>query len=336
MLNFKQKILHVLMRTFCKKSDITFEEQFLKESLYFWKITRKYNASIRTDEDITKMQYTLLRENHVIEKGLSMRTPRKGFGQKKVFALLHRLDKYCDLYGEKDKEFLRYPLATIKYYIRYTEENGVSIPEIKSLYNALETKANIGTIEAHAGVMETSKDSILSLCQGDFRSLLYSRHSIRYFSKEQVPQKTIVEALELAQRTPSACNRQGWKTHVFKGEQSVKLVKWQAGARGFEEECNYSILVTANLKAFLWHEVHQAYIDGGLYAMNLINALHFSGLGTIPLSCGFEHEKLQKLLDFNIPENEVPIVLIVFGNMVDKFNVAVSSRKEITKTNTFH
>lgn len=115
MLNFKQKILHVLMRTFCKKSDITFEEQFLKESLYFWKITRKYNASIRTDEDITKMQYTLLRENHVIEKGLSMRTPRKGFGQKKVFALLHRLDKYCDLYGKKDKEFLRYPLATTRW-----------------------------------------------------------------------------------------------------------------------------------------------------------------------------------------------------------------------------
>lgn len=70
--------------------------------------------------------------------------------------------------------------------------------------------------------------------------------------------------------------------------------------------------------------------------MNLINALHFLGLGTIPLSCGFEHEKLQKLFDFNIPENEVPIVLIVFGKMVDKFNVAVSSRKEITKTNTFH
>lgn len=70
--------------------------------------------------------------------------------------------------------------------------------------------------------------------------------------------------------------------------------------------------------------------------MNLINALHFLGLGTIPLSCGFEYEKLQKLLDFNIPENEVPIVLIVFGKMVDKFNVAVSSRKEISKTNTFH
>lgn len=88
MLNFKQKILHVFMRTFCKKSDITFEEQFLKESLYFWKITRKYNASIRTDEDITKMQYTLLRENHVIEKGLSMRTPRKGVRSEKSICIV--------------------------------------------------------------------------------------------------------------------------------------------------------------------------------------------------------------------------------------------------------
>lgn len=30
------------------------------------------------------MQYTLLRENHTIEKGLSMRNPRKGFGKKSV------------------------------------------------------------------------------------------------------------------------------------------------------------------------------------------------------------------------------------------------------------
>ena len=89
--------------------------------------------------------------------------------------------------------------------------------------------------------------------------------------------------MELAQRTPSACNRQGWKTHVFLGDKSVELVKWQGGARGFENEIKGAILVTANLKAFLFYEVHQAYIDGGLYAMNLVNALQYSGFGSIPL-----------------------------------------------------
>lgn len=51
------------------------------------------------------MQYTLLRENHVIEKGMSMRNPRKGFGQQKVLILLDRLQKYFIQYGDKDKDF---------------------------------------------------------------------------------------------------------------------------------------------------------------------------------------------------------------------------------------
>ena len=40
-----------------------------KDIFYFHKLTIKYNASIHTDNDIEKMQYTLLRENHTIEKG---------------------------------------------------------------------------------------------------------------------------------------------------------------------------------------------------------------------------------------------------------------------------
>lgn len=142
--------------------------------------------------------------------------------------------------------------------------------------------------------------------------------------------------MELAQRTPSACNRQGWKTHVFTDDKSVELMNWQGGCHGFENELRYSILVTANLKAFLSYEVHQAYVDGGLYAMNLINALHSLGLGCIPLSCGFEYEKLQGLEKFGIQKNEVPIVIIAFGHLQDKFRVAVSTRKDINLTNTFH
>ena len=69
---------------------------FLKEWSVKWHIMRecvafgssllKYNASVNTDGDMYKMQYTLLRENHVIEKGMSLRNPRKGFGQQKVAA----------------------------------------------------------------------------------------------------------------------------------------------------------------------------------------------------------------------------------------------------------
>lgn len=332
----KYRLINLFVRILFPKSDTFLERNYIAEAFHFWRLSTQFNASHHTDEDMEKMQYTLLRENHVIEKGMSMRNPRKGFGQQKVDALLDRLNKYLSLYGEKDREFLRYPLSTIKNYISYTESRGTEIPELKEKYNELEERTGLGDIATHAGIALTTKADIQSKCNLDFESLLYSRHSIRYFSDEEVPQESIVKALELAQRTPSACNRQGWKTHVYKGTQSVDLVKWQGGSHGFEEECRNTILVTANLKAFLWHETHQAYIDGGLYAMNLINALHSLGLGCIPLSCGFEYPKLYQLKNFNIPENEVPIVIIAFGNLQDKFNVAVSTRKSIEQTNTFH
>ena len=35
---------------------------------------------------------------------------------------------------------------------------------------------------------------------------------------------------ESAQRSPSACNRQAWKTHIYFGDNSHNLLKWQGGA----------------------------------------------------------------------------------------------------------
>lgn len=78
----------------------------IKEGYIFIKKILKHNASINTDEDIMKMQYTILRQNHVIEKGMSMRFPRKGFGQDKVLFLICRLSKYYDLYGKEICFFL--------------------------------------------------------------------------------------------------------------------------------------------------------------------------------------------------------------------------------------
>lgn len=314
----------------------TLKITFFKEAIRFYKLTSKYNASIGTNSDIEKFQYTILRENHVLEKGMSMRNPRKGFGQEKVNAIIKKCEMYNTLFGSKDIAFLSYPLGTIKAYIEYTKKTGVEIQEIEKEYQKLTDKIHHIQIEQFAGIEEVSRNEILTKCDAGFKALLLSRHSIRYFSGEPVTQDVITEALEMAQRTPSACNRQGWKTHVFQGDKSVRLMKWQGGCHGFEEELTQSMLVTANLKAFMSYEVHQAYVDGGLYAMNLINAFHSLGIGGIPLSCGFGQDKLKKLSSFDIPENEVPILIFAFGNLPEHFKIAVSTRKSLSRTNIFH
>lgn len=311
-------------------------KSYFMEAYNFLKLTLKYNASMNTEKDIQKMQYTLSRETHTIEKGMSMRNPRKGFGQQKVINLIYRLMMYVKMYGIEDPAFLDYPLSTIKTYIEYTNNNGVLIPNIQEEFNKLIKLSGKTHVSNKAGIEVLTKETVLSQCNLNFESLLFSRHSIRYFSQEYIKDDVIKEALVLAQRTPSACNRQGWLTHIFRAPQSVDLIKWQGGSHGFENEIRCAILVTANLKAFLSYEVHQAYIDGGLYAMNLINALHSLGLGTIPLSCGFKYDKLSKLSDFNIPKNEVPIVIIGVGHLNETFKVAISERKPIEKTTVWH
>ena len=317
------------------RNNIRLELHFVKEALHFWLLTRKYNASAHTDDDIEKMQYTLARETHTIEKGMSMRNPKKGFGQIKVINLLKRLNKYNDLYKDRDRLFLDYPINTVNSYIHYMKNTGVSIPEIEKVYKELLMTSKCVPTEIDSGVMVETKEHILSLCNKDFESLLYSRHSLRYFSNVPVSVEKLNKALKMAQRTPSACNRQGWKTYVYMNNKSVELIKWQGGSRGFEDEIKCAILVTANLKAFLSYEVHQAYVDGGLYAMNLINSLHSLGLGTIPLSTAFDYKKLKLLRKFGVPENEVPILIIGVGEMQDRFSVAVSKRKDIKYTNNY-
>ena len=321
------------------KARLPLRMQFLFEVCHYWRLLCRYNASIATDRDILKMQYTLLRENHIIEKGMSIRNTRRGFGQQKVTALIERLRCYNRLYGAVDKDFLLYPLSTIKAYIAYQQRDGIAVSDIESAYLQLCQEANVIPTElsAPAGVQLMTANRLRKEAVGDFTSLLYSRHSLRYFQKQLPSRDMLDKALTLASRTPSACNRQAWHTHIFFGDDTHELLRMQGGCNGFCDDIHCCIVVTADMKGFLGHEPFQCFIDGGLYAQNLINALHYVGLGSIPLSCGFMSDHLQDIkCRFHIPDNEVMIVIIGTGIMTEEMKVAISTRRPVAATNSYH
>lgn len=313
--------------------------QFLLEVLGYWRRLCKYNASRNTDRDMQKMQYTLLRENHIIEKGMSIRQTHHAFGQAKVAALIKRLRKYQRLYGHTDRAFLYYPISTIKAYIDYQHNDNVEIPDIEHSFTLLCEEAGFSPkdIVLPAGIKNESASYLQEQAKSNFKDLLYSRHSIRYF-QDTLPSRALIDdALLLASRTPSACNRQAWHTHIYFGNDSHEILRMQDGCKGFYNDIHCCIVVTADMKGFLGHEPFQCYVDGGLYAQNLINALHYVGLGSIPLSCGFMNDKLQKIQNcFGIPENEVMILIIGVGVMYADMKIAISTRKPITQTNKYH
>lgn len=313
--------------------------QFLAETLHHWRSLCRFNADVDTERDIKKMQYTLLRQNHIIEKGLSMRNTRKGFGQAKVTTLITRLRRYHQLYATTDYDFILYPLSTIKAYIAYQRSEGIEIPQIEAAFKQLCDEAGVtpDDLQIPAGIEHMKATELQKEAKGDYASLLYSRHSIRYFLPIAPSTELIEQALVLASRTPSACNRQAWHTHIYRGDDAHELLRMQGGCNGFCDDIPCCIVVTADMKGFLSHEPFQCYIDGGLYAQNLINALHYVGLGSIPLSCGFKHHHLQHIHEaFHIPANEVLIVIIGTGVMVGNMKIAASTRRSITTTNTYH
>ncbi len=317
------------------KDFIEVYKTFVLETLGFFESLCRHNASSHTYKNKEKMQYVLLRQNHTIEKGMSLRNPRKGFGKQKVEVLLHDLEKYFALWGQTDSSFMQYPLSTIGCWIDYTKRSGEDIAKLEQKYHQLvkRCKAEPQGTDCTFTLLSAA---IQDKAKGNYKDLMFSRHSIRYFEPQRVSHEELDKALTIAQQTPSACNRQGWKTYIYESEDAHRLVQWQGGARGFEDEIQTAILVTANLRAFLFYEPYQAYVDGGLYAMNLINALHSIGLGTIPLSCGFKRRKLCQMHDeFHIPENEAPIMIIGTGYLPETVRVATSSRKPIEQTNTY-
>lgn len=311
----------------------------LRECLSYWRLLLRYSGSIQPANDKEKLRYLMLRENHIIEKGLSLRNTRVGFGQIKVEALLCKLDTYLTRYPVERDDHLLYLFSTVHRYIEYTHEQGVAIDGIEQHYRTLLQHAGLTESDLWPvqGVVQRTREDVLAVCNASFEALANSRHSLRMFSPEPPARELIVEALSLAQRTPSACNRQAWHTHVYTGQQAHDLLIQQGGCRGFEHEVPYAILVTADLRAFYSYEAFQAYIDGGMYVMNLLNALHSKGLGTIPISCGFYQQKLETLRrNFNVPDNELLIAIVGTGHYPDTFKVADSRRKAVELTNTFH
>lgn len=57
----------------------------------------------------------------------------------------------------------------------------------------------------------------------DFDTVTRTRHSVRGFSKREVPRATIDEALSLAQCSPSNCNAQPWHVTVVRGPRCDRL-----------------------------------------------------------------------------------------------------------------
>ncbi|MGD9420059.1 MAG: nitroreductase family protein [Verrucomicrobiota bacterium JB025] len=282
-----------------------------------------------------KLLGRIIASYHVVEKGLTMPETRLGFGVPLVRSLVKQCTLFQQKYGNSDDQW-RQAVAVLKEYIQFHDERNHSIePEIIS---SIRNLAEITPAPAAEQIKYSSVNYFAHIAD-PFESFSASRKSVRNYSSKEVPVELLREAVALATSSPSSCNRQGSRVHVISDTKTMQsTLAIQAGNRGFGHLANKLLIVTGELGAT--HNVferHMPYVDGGMFAMNLLYALHRKGIAACPLNCYLAGAKLAQIRQLcAIPDSESPIVMISCGYPPDDFLVARSSRMPADDVITVH
>lgn len=266
---------------------------------------------------------------HVLEKGLTMPERRLGFGQPMVLQTIQQLQLVHKLNNGVYSDVCHHALAVLsEYYHLHQREH---FPLESSIESALESILATANITSSAQI-ESSPEEYWRHLNADFAKFSASRHSVRNFGKTPVSMKQIQAAVELANNSPSACNRQPWKVYcVADNEKRAQLLQLQGGNRGFGQFADKALVITCDRSSFYALEGMSLYVNGGIYLMNLSYALHYNKVAHcilgMPCTAG-SLRKIHKLI--GIPDSESIIALMVCGTLAEhNFPLAISPRKNV-------
>jgi nitroreductase len=135
----------------------------------------------------------------------------------------------------------------------------------------------------------------------EFMNVLESRHSIKHFTKQQVPIDKIKNMFEAARTSPSWTNEQCWKFIVVDDpkikDEIVETVPASNTARHGLEEAPMLIILCANPDSSGSEEKKEYYLlDAGIAMEHLVLAAVNEGLGTCWVEAKGE-DKVREILD---------------------------------------
>lgn len=145
---------------------------------------------------------------------------------------------------------------------------------------------NSPSLSGAHGTRDLSKSDVKRGMLADPEAFFCSRASVREYADAFPSEELIKRAVRLAMQSPSACNRQPWSVY-YTNEPRTRdtALKFQSGNKGFGQHIPCLMVVAIDQRAFMpGQERYQHWIDGGMFAMSLIYALHSLGLVSCALN----------------------------------------------------
>ena len=296
---------------------------------------RKHSSVIEKDT-FGKVESEITLRYHSIEKGFLHNPIRHRFAKARVEGLILLLTK-IELNKYKDRIHIQSALLNLCKYYDYHLSQNVDISDYfnKNDYNTYRQLLFLKDkpINYH------TKKLFFQYKNSDFSVFSTSRASVRNFTGEKITFETMQKVVDLANHAPSVCNRQPVNVHLIENKILInKILEVQDGLQGYSDKLSQLIVVTSDRNYFYSvGERNQLYIDGGIYVMNLLYALHFYNIGACPAHWGLPYqadEIANKLL--NLKPSEQIISLIAIGIPTDEFSTTLSLRKSSKENLLLH
>lgn len=289
----------------------------------------RYSSTFAKKGDAAKLQGLIIRSFHGIEVGLTYKPLRAGASQKLVQTLTRQITLYLKHYPSDS--FIESALNALTAYYEANRELGNALPDLDKSIRHLRSQMEEGSCGLDKE-NSTTNYSVPPAGEFDFSYFAKSRRSTRRFIDQPVDASVIRQAVSSALCSPSACNRQPCKVYDITDQQlKRKVLAIQNNASPWRETANHLLVVTSNLGLYSGiRERHCCHVDGGLFAMTLIYALHASGLGTCPLNLNLPvqlQNKLRKLLGAG--HSEMFVMLIAVGRTQSTVTVPRGIRRKV-------
>ena len=306
----------------------------LDSSYDLFRYIKYSNSFFHSVHDRHKLEPLLFFYYHKIEKSLALADVKPLFGLGYMNILLDLMDQWITLTNDDGAAVFRGAYAALTRYRSHVSDLlSQNRPDLAQRIDKLLADYQQGTEEGTSclgGTITITREELRPAFNIiDYDRFVQQRHSVRDFTDQHIPDDEIYQVVKLAQRSPSACNRQCWRVHVFtSAADKAKVLQCQNGNDGFGHLADRILLVTADLRAFISPgERHQAYTDTGMFAMSLLYALQAKEIASCCLN--LSHSLFQEITlrhTCEIPEAETPVVMIAIGYPPESFKVAISTR----------
>ncbi|MCY4780803.1 nitroreductase family protein [Sphingobacterium sp. UT-1RO-CII-1] len=296
------------------------------------KIFKKY-ALVFNVNSLHHKEADLILNYHSLEKGMLFKDMKKGFAAYRIINL-HKILEDSTLQRNITRSQIRVGYEVMcKYYELHSNKNW----DISDFYTLEQYKAYKKILGASyscefSGVYDFTREAFYANINfSNFERFAYSRKSIRDFTGEKIEEDILRKVIQLANTAPSVCNRQASNVYLVEEKKKIdSLLEIQGGFVGYTEHVEQLLILTNNREYYYTiGERNQFYIDGGIYLMNLLYALHFYKVANCPANWGKEAKDDKAVSQIvAIPESEKIICMIPIGICKDEFRTTLSLRRD--------